>query len=163
MRNIIAAGIAISFFAAAGPALAQTATTTFNVTMTITSSCQINSATNMDFGSSGVIAANRDATSTITVQCTNGTGYTIGLNAGSTTGGTIATRLMSGAGGATIGYSLYSDVARNTYWGNTIGTNTVSGTGNGAAQPYTVYGRVPPQTTPAAGPYTDTVTATLNY
>lgn len=162
MRKI-AAGIAMPMLVLGGPALAQTATTTFTVQMTITSSCQINSATNLDFGSSGVIAANRDATSTLTVQCTNGTGYTIGLNQGAGSGATIANRLMSGAGAATISYSLYSDVARATVWGNTIGTNTVSGSGNGAAQPYTVYGRVPPQTTPAAGPYTDTINVTLNY
>ena len=31
-------------------------------------------------------------------------------------------------------------------------------TGNGTGQNYTVYGRVPPQTTPAPGTYTDTIT-----
>ena len=33
----------------------------------------------------------------------------------------------------------------------------------GAAQPLTVYGRVPPQTTPSAGVYTDTVVVTITY
>ncbi|MCE3520182.1 spore coat protein U domain-containing protein, partial [Escherichia coli] len=35
--------------------------------------------------------------------------------------------------------------------------------GSGAAQPYTVYGRVPVQTTPAPGTYTDTITVTVTY
>ena len=48
-------------------------------------------------------------------------------------------------------------------WGNTVGTNTIAGTGSGGSQSYTVYGRVPPQTTPAAATYTDTITVTVTY
>jgi spore coat protein U-like protein len=66
-------------------------------------------------------------------------------------------------GANTITYSLYQDAGRTTVWGNTIGTNTVAGTGNGASQSYTVYGRVPPQTTPAAALYGDTITVTVTY
>lgn len=142
---------------------AQTATTQFNVQMTITASCQINSATNMDFGSNGVISGNVDATSTLTVQCTNSTPYNIGLNAGTGSGATVGTRLMTGPASATIAYSLYTTAARTTVWGNTVGTDTVAGTGTGAAQAYTVYGRAGQQTTPAPGVYTDTVTATISY
>jgi len=47
--------------------------------------------------------------------------------------------------------------------GNTVSTDTVAATGNGASQSYTVYGRVPAQTTPAPGTYTDTVTVTVTY
>ncbi len=43
------------------------------------------------------------------------------------------------------------------------GTVTVSGTGTGSAQNQTGYGRVPPQATPAAGTYTDTITATVTF
>lgn len=143
--------------------LAQTATTQFTVQITITASCQINSASNMDFGSNGVISGNVDAASTLTVQCTNSTPYNIGLNAGTGTGATVETRLMTGPASATIGYSLYTTEARTAVWGNTVGTNTVTGTGTGAAQAYTVYGRVGQQTTPAPGVYTDTVTATISY
>jgi spore coat protein U-like protein len=39
----------------------------------------------------------------------------------------------------------------------------VSGTGNGAGQTITIFGRVPAQTTPAPGTYTDTVTVTVTY
>jgi spore coat protein U-like protein len=62
-----------------------------------------------------------------------------------------------------INYSLYSDSGRTTNWGNTVGTDTVAATGNGSAQAYTVYGRIPPQTTPAPGTYTDTITVTVTY
>ncbi len=141
---------------------AATTTTTFSVQMTITSACTINSASALNFGSSGVIAANVDQTSTIQVQCTNSTPYNIGLNAGTGTGATVAVRKMTN-GANTINYSLYSDAGRTTVWGDTVGTDTVSATGSGAAQSYTVYGRVPAQTTPAAAVYTDTITVTVTY
>ncbi|RUY19730.1 spore coat U domain-containing protein, partial [Mesorhizobium sp. M7A.F.Ca.US.001.04.2.1] len=57
----------------------------------------------------------------------------------------------------------YRDTGRTQPWGITVGTDTVAGTGNGNVQNLTVYGRVPPQTTPAAGVYTDTVAITVTY
>ena len=96
------------------------------------------------------------------MSCTNTTPYNIGLDAGTGSGATVATRKMT-SGGATVSYSLYSDSAHATVWGNTIGTDAVAGTGNGTGQNYTVYGRVPPQTTPAPGTYTDTITVTVTY
>jgi len=141
---------------------AASTTTTFPVQMTITASCTINSATTLNFGSSGVLTANVDQTSTIQVQCTNTSPYNIGLDAGTGTGATVAARKMAN-GANTITYSLYSDSGRTTVWGNTIGTDTVAATGNGAAQAYTVYGRVPPQTTPAPAVYADTITVTVTY
>jgi len=143
-------------------ASAATATSNFTVQVTIAASCTINSASTLDFGSQGVLTANVDQTSTLNIQCTNSTPYTIGLNAGTGSGATVATRKMT-SGGNTVNYSLYSDSARNTVWGDSVGTNTVAALGNGASQTYTVYGRVPAQTTPAPGIYTDTVTVTVAY
>jgi spore coat protein U-like protein len=57
----------------------------------------------------------------------------------------------------------YTDSGRTIVWGNTVGTDTVSATGNGASQSYTVFGRVPAQTTPAPATYTDTITVTVTY
>jgi len=144
-------------------AAAQTPSAQFTVQITIAGSCQVNSASNMDFGSHGVLNTNSDTTSTLTVQCTNTTPFNIGLSAGSGATATVTNRQMTGPGGATITYSLYRTAARDTVWGNTTGTNTVSGTGTGAAQQITVYGRVAPQNTPAPNTYTDTVTATITY
>jgi spore coat protein U-like protein len=143
-------------------AQAATTTTTFAVQMTITASCVINSASTLNFGSSGVLSANIDQTSTLQVQCTNTTPYNIGMNAGTGTGATVAVRKMT-SGGNTINYTLYSDSGRTTVWGNTVGTDTIAATGSGAAQSYTVYGRVPAQTTPTPAAYTDTITVTVTY
>lgn len=145
-------------------AVAATVTTTFNVQITITNACTIVSATNLNFGSVGVIGASGvDATSTITVQCTSLAPYTIGLNAGIGSGATVASRLMTSGASNTVSYSLYQDAAHSLVWGPTIGTNTVAGTGNGASQAITVYGHVPSQSTPAAAVYNDTITVTVTY
>ena len=145
-----------------GPSSATTTTTTFTATITLAATCLINSASALNFGSAGVLTANVDQTSTIAVQCTNTTPYNIGLDAGTGTGATVAVRKLS-TGSATVNYTLYSDSGRTTIWGNTVSTDTVAATGNGASQSYTVYGRVPAQTTPAPGTYTDTVTVTVTY
>lgn len=142
--------------------LAATATSSFTVSVTITATCVINSASALNFGTQGVLSTNKDQTSTISVTCTSTTPYNIGLDAGTGSGATVTTRKLA-SGGATINYTLYSDSGRTTIWGNTIGTNTVSAIGNGAAQSYTVYGRMPAQTTPAPGTYTDTITVTVTY
>jgi spore coat protein U-like protein len=146
-----------------GPASAATTTNTFNVQIIIAAECTIQSAADLDFGSTGVLDTVVDATTTIDVQCTDTTPYNIGLDAGTGTGATVAARLMTGSGAPTVTYSLYQDSGHSTVWGETIGTDTVSGTGNGAVQSYTVYGRVPVQSTPAADTYTDVITVTVTY
>ena len=162
MRRSVAYCVATAFAAASGAAHAATATTSFQVQLTIQAQCLINSASTLNFGTQGVLSANVDQTSAIQVQCTNTTPYNIGLDAGTGAGATVTTRKLTG-GGATINYSLYSDSARTSVWGNTIGTNTVASTGTGAAQSFTVYGRIPSQTTPAPATYTDTITVTVTY
>ncbi len=154
--------VAAALAATNGAAHAATATTSFTVQLTIEAQCLINSASTLSFGTQGVLSANVDQTSTIQVQCTNTTPYNIGLDAGTGAGATVATRKLTG-GGAAINYSLYSDAARSSVWGTTIGSNTVASTGTGAAQSFTVYGRIPSQTTPAPATYTDTITVTVTY
>jgi spore coat protein U-like protein len=162
MRGLAVICVAIALAATHGSARAATATTSFQVQLTIQAECLINSASTLNFGTLGVLSANVDQTSTIQVQCTNTTPYTIGLDAGTGAGATVATRKLTG-GAATVNYSLYSNAGRTTVWGTTIGSNTVASTGTGAAQSFTIYGRIPAQTTPAPATYTDTITVTVTY
>jgi spore coat protein U-like protein len=142
------------------PVLAQgTATTTFQVTATVQATCLI-SATDLAFGT--YTGAQVDATSAITVTCTNTTPWNIGLNAGLCPGGTATTRCMTN-GAAQLNYALYRDAARTLNWGNTVGTDTLAGTGTGSAQANTAFGRVTAGQFPAAGVYTDTITATITF
>lgn len=165
MQRVLCGAVlaAISMIAAAPPTMAATATPNMTVRITIQAQCLIQSANDLDFGTNGVIAANIDQATTIGVQCTSGQTYNIGLSAGAGSGATTAVRVMTGPSNATINYGIYRDAARTQTWGITIGTDTVTGTGNGAVQNINVYGRVPPQTTPAAGVYTDTVAVTVTY
>ena len=64
---------------------------------------------------------------------------------------------------AVLSYAMYTDSARSVNWGQTIGTDTVVGTGNGASQALTVYGSVPAGQYVAPGAYSDTITATVTY
>lgn len=137
-----------------------TATAEFSITATIVKDCTA-SATNLAFGN--YTGAVKSSTSTISVTCTSGTTYTVGLNAGTATGATVTSRSMTGPGSALLHYSLYSNSGHTTNWGNTSGTNWVSGTGNGAAQPLTVYGQIPAPQYVAPGSYTDTITVSVTY
>jgi spore coat protein U-like protein len=142
------------------PGLAATSTATFQVSANVAAICLI-SATNLAFGAyTGAVAS---ATSTISVTCTNTTPYNVGLDAGTSTGSTVATRKMTGPGGALLAYSLSRDTAHTLNWGDTVGTDTESGRGNGTAQNLTVFGQVAANQFIAAGNYTDTITATITY
>ena len=141
---------------------AATATSTLNVSLTITDSCIV-STTPVAFGTQGVLASAVDATGTVVVTCTNGTANTVSLDAGGGSGATTTARKLTGPAAAVVGYALYRDAGRTQLWGNTIGTDTAAGTGTGSAQTLTVYGRVPAQSTPAAGAYADVVNVTVTY
>jgi spore coat protein U-like protein len=142
-------------------AFATTQTATFQVSATVQGSCSI-SATALSFGAYTGTAL--PATSTITVNCTGGSTYNVGLNPGTSTGATVTTRKMTGQYlHGTLAYSLFSNSGLSTNWGQTIGTDTVAGTGTGAAQTLTVYGQIPAGTAPAADGYFDTITATITY
>lgn len=149
-----------SLMMAGGVASAQTATTTFQVSANVLKACTV-AATDLLFGTYDPTATTPlDATNTILVNCTNGTTYEIGLNLGANPDGT--TRRMTN-GTDFLAYELYQDSARTTVWGNTPGTDTVSSTGTGTDQNFTVYGRIPEQQNISAGAYTDTVNVTVTY
>lgn len=167
MRTIVIrrtfAGAALAFGVVLScPAVAATATGTLAVSMTIQASCTLASSSGVAFGTQGVLTTNTDASGTLGVQCTSGTPYTVALDAGGGTSATTAARKMS-SGGATVTYALYRDSGRTQTWGNTQGTDTLAGTGNGSSQTLTVYGRVAAQSTPAPGAYADTVNVTITY
>lgn len=133
----------------------------FNVTATNASTCSV-SATALDFGTVGVLQGATDGASTLAVSCALATPYTIGLNGGNAAATNPAQRKMSN-GGEQITYGLYRDAARSQLWGNTAGVDTAAGTGSGIGQAFTVYGRMPAQTTPSPGTYTDTIVITVTY
>jgi spore coat protein U-like protein len=137
-----------------------TKTTTFPVEAMVVASCTI-SAAPLAFGTySGAV---NNSTSTISVTCTKSTAFNVGLNAGTASGATVTNRSMTGPDSALLDYSLYSNSGHSANWGNTIGSNTVAGTGSGALQSLPVYGQIPAGQYPVPGNYSDTITATITY
>jgi spore coat protein U-like protein len=141
--------------------LPSTDTTTFNVTATVPTTCRV-SASDLDFGTVGTLASNHDGSTTLAPVCTNGTAYQIGLDGGLSLVTDPTQRKMT-KGTEFVLYGLYRDPARSLSFGNTIGNNTVAGTGTGLAQSVPVYGRIGPQPTPSPGTYNDTIVVTLTY
>lgn len=142
---------------------AATKTTTFQVTATVTESCTV-TATDLAFGNYDPSAADNEQTSTITVTCTKGSDYDIGLNKG-ISGADVTTRQMIDTVSTDLlNYSLFSDASRTVNWGDTVSTDTVHvGTATGAAEAHTVYGRIPAGQYVTAGSYSDTITVTVTY
>jgi spore coat protein U-like protein len=170
MRMMTGLGMLTGLACIVGPASATSPVqSNFAVSLTIVAECVINSTATLAFGSLGVLGGSGGtdpnyASTTIAVQCTNSTPYDIGLDKGTTSGASITTRkLLNTASSATVNYQLFSEGTYTTNWGDVVGTSTLSKIGNGASQPYTVYGRIPAQTTPVPGTYADTVTVTVTY
>lgn len=157
----IAAMLALSV---PGAAAAETASSSLGVTATVTENCTVSTAP-VAFGSVNTLSGgNVDATGGVTVTCTNGTPWVASASAGTGTGASLTTRRMA-SGANLLNYSLYTDSARTSVWGDgTATTANVSNTGSGSAQTFTVYGRVlSGQASAPAGSYSDTVSVTISY
>ncbi|MBN3775279.1 MULTISPECIES: spore coat U domain-containing protein [Burkholderia] len=137
-------------------------TVSFSATATVANDCII-TATGVAFPATGVLTSPLAAAGSINARCTNGDAFQIALNGGSS--GNVAARAMSRTGGGgSVGYQLYADGGYTTPWGDgTGGTSMATGSGSGFSQTIPVYGRVPAQTTPAPGNYSDTITATISF
>jgi len=165
---LLPALIALSFQAA----IPSVQSATIGITATLLPACAAGTTTSgttsigtINFGNYATLTSTINATSSqlagsIRVNCVNGLSYKILMDGG--VSGTVASRKMANTTNSalTILYNLYTTASRTTLWDNTTGQ---SGTGSGADQWYTVYGRVPSQTTPAAGTYTDTVNVTVSW
>jgi spore coat protein U-like protein len=136
-----------------------TGTFPFTARASVQPSCTV-SASDHDFGNvGGFLDSSHDGTSAISLQCTNGAAWKVGLDNGQHASG--ATRRMSGSGGL-VTYELYRDNGRTQRWGNAE-QDWSTGTGSGTTQNLTVYGRVPAQQARPAGTYTDVVTVSVTY
>lgn len=146
---------------------AATANASFQVNATVVSACTVSGAL-LNFGN-GIdpLAASLpiDASSTLSVQCTNTTPYAVSLDAGTHAGGATSFGTRAVANGVhTLGYQLYLNAGRTTVWGDgTGGSSTSSGTGTGSTQSLTIYGRMPSLSGAVPGVYADTVTVTITY
>jgi spore coat protein U-like protein len=160
-----AAGVALIFAAFGTTASAATATANLGVSATVTNNCTISTSA-LAFGSYDPVVANAatnlDGTGTVTVACTKGTTATVGLGLGSNASG--STRRMSDGAGGFLTYELYQDSGHVTVWGNAGGgLLSPAAAPSKTARNFTVYGQVAANQDVAAGSYSDTVVATVNF
>jgi spore coat protein U-like protein len=138
-------------------------------TATIGANCNV-TTTALNFGSASLLTANIDATGTVSAQCTSSSPFSIGLDNGANASGSQR-RMRLGATSSYVTYNLYTNAGRTNAWATTSsstacsgGSNTCAlGTGDATTQYITVYGRVPPQTSPPPGTYADSVVVTVTY
>lgn len=156
----LAAFAALVTLLSAPGAQAATATTTFNVTATVQTSCAV-SASDLAFGSYDAASATDTlSTSTITVTCSLLTPYTISLNSGTYASG--STRRL-GSGAARLTYEIYRDLSMTNIFGTVAATLGVAGVGTGLAVPTTIYGKIPKTQAVVPGSYSDQITVTVDY
>jgi spore coat protein U-like protein len=166
MKRILAvasAALAAAAVFLALPARAGTNTNTLSVSANVLGICTIDPAT-LAFGSYDS-TANVDVSTNITVHCTLGASYWIGLGPGSNAAG--ATRRMVNGGTNFLSYELYRDSGRTQIWDNADPAPTpphsVAGTPGFTAYTTPVYGRIPAGQILPIGAYADSVVMTVNF
>jgi spore coat protein U-like protein len=125
--------------------------------------CKNLTTTSVAFGTYNPLNASpTDSTGTISYFCPGALAPVISISTGSS--GSFSPRQMTTATADLLSYNLYTDAARTTIWGDgTGGSTTVAGTTALNPATNTIYGRVFPQQSAAAGSYSDTLTVTINF
>ncbi|MDB5707226.1 MAG: hypothetical protein JWN66_4342 [Sphingomonas bacterium] len=164
LRSGLLVAAAAGSIATSSTAFAQQATSAVTVDAAVTANCVV-STTPVSFGNVDVTSGSAVlGTGGVSVTCTNGTAWSAAADAGQAVGATPATRQMTD-GTNLLNYSLYTDTGRTTLWGDgTAASAAITDTGTGAAQPQTIFARVPAgQNALPAGNYADLVVVTVTY
>jgi spore coat protein U domain-containing protein, fimbrial subunit CupE1/2/3/6 len=160
-RFLLATTVIVAATLVAPSAWAAT-TGTIAVSATVSTVCSLGT-TPLNFGEVALTGATTGATpgtATITVTCTGGGAYSVGLDSGLNN---VAAQRNLKSGSNLLAYGLFTDLAHGTVWPVAPG---VAGIGNAAVQSLTVYGLIPaglPIVSGSGIPYTDTVTVTVTY
>ncbi|MGS0893976.1 Csu type fimbrial protein [Burkholderia stagnalis] len=134
---------------------------TFQVTMTVTNDCTI-AAPNVSFGTAPTVSGFQPVSGAISLTCTKGMSYTVGLSPGNNAAANGRRQMASGAN--RLQYDLFASGGA-TVWGQAGNRVAGSGPADGTSvntMPYVarIYGD---QTTPPVGTYTDSVIVDVRY
>ena len=148
----------LTFSVALKSALAATASGSFGVSVSVPATC-VASASSVGFGTynGGVV----NATSNVSLNCTDATPYAVSLDAGRAS--VAALQKLPALGLALHGYVHGTKSGETVNPVPGVGTNTVAGMGNGVPQVITVRGQIPAEHSIAAGDYPDSITVTITY
>lgn len=175
MKNLntlkIVAAVALAMGLGSAQAVTVPAVGTMAVTSTVAASCSaFTQGSGFAFAPyTNNSATHVDANTTVSATCTLGTPYTMAVSAGanySAAGGMGGGWRNLKNGASYLGYGIYQNAAYTTFWGDGVngGLGTVkSGTGTGAADIHTVYGRIPSGQAAVVGAYADSVVASITY
>lgn len=142
----------------------QTLFVPLTVQATVQKNCSVNTASNLTFPPQGLLNQAVTGSGQITVRCTNNNAFAVAINGGTVANNVMARKMKHATAADTVGYQLYQDANYATVWGDGVTGGTMfNGTGTGANQAFTVYGRVPAQATPRPGNYSDTVLVTITF
>ncbi|MBP2168269.1 spore coat protein U-like protein [Erwinia toletana] len=136
------------------------------VTMVVTNDCTTITAPNVSFGSAPLVSSFMPVSQSISVICTKGSTYTVGLSNGSHAAGNV--RNMAN-GSAMLSYEIYKGSSTTDRWGPTgserqSSANASTTSTDGVTRTYSYTAKVlATQNTPAAGNYTDNVVVDLSF
>lgn len=135
------------------------------VTMVITNDCTTITAPNVSFGSAPLVSSFTSINQNISVICTKGSTYTVGLSNGNNANGSVR-NMASGAN--RLSYEIYKGTTSNR-WGPTgsdrwSSPTSTSVSSDGLTRTFNYTASIlSTQTTPAAGNYTDSVVVDLSF
>lgn len=129
-----------------------------SVTTNYENSCNLISASDLNFGHMNDLSQAVTSSTTVTLSCPLNTSWKVNLDQGMNYDGT--TRRMR-KGSDYIAYELYRDAQYSQLWNN---SGASQGTGNNGTQTIPIYGKAGPSSVAVpAGEYQDTITVTLTY
>lgn len=143
----------------------NTVATTMQLNLTVTNDCITINAPNVNFGSAPLVKNFPAISQAVSITCTKGSTYTIGINNGSYANGNV--RNMA-SGNNRLSYEIYKASTTNRWgsvgterWASSASSSTSS---DGLLRTYSYTARVlPTQFTPPAGTYTDTVVVDIAF
>lgn len=165
MLKKIACIAVLGAVASSNVAFAGTDTGTMNISATISASCTITTS-DVAFGSlTSTNGGDLDVPSSASVTCASDSPFNIGIDNGLNASG-FQRRMASG--GNFLNYEVYVDAPGVNAFGpiSTYGTSNnfnSPSSGNNGTTVVPIYARLPQQTTPPSGVYSDTLTVTVNY
>ncbi|XBS69711.1 spore coat U domain-containing protein [Acerihabitans sp. KWT182] len=164
-RYAICTGIGAAGQCAPGSLQSGSTVAPLTVSLVITNDCVSISAPNINFGSAPLVTAFSPVSQTLTVVCTKGSAYTVGLN----NGGNAVNNVRNMAnGGSLISYDIFKGAGGNR-WGDSGGDRWSSSlassvSSDGTLRSYSYVAQIlPGQTTPLPGTYSDSLIVDLSF
>ncbi len=161
---IVSSFVALAF--SQGAISATSPAVPLTVTATVLSSCAVTAGGLLTFLAFAPDAVSEpSAQVNVSVLCTaTNTPYNVLISKGGGATATVASREMRVVGvGAPLKYSLYQDAAKTLIWGDTVGTDTVTGSGGLLPTTHTVYSKIFSGQSVPTGVYTDIVMVSVVY